>query len=54
MRMSGRLRSLILERAAADNLKECAVEQGMQTLRHGALAHVANGTTSVDEALRNT
>jgi len=54
MPMTSKLRSLILERADADTLKSCAIAEGMRPLRDGAFAHVARGTTSLDEALRNT
>ncbi len=54
MALNGRSRSLILEGATADALATCAIEQGMRTLRHNALAHVAAGVTSLEEALNNT
>jgi len=46
------LEPLILGRAPAGELKRAAVAQGMTTLARSALARVAAGETTVDEALR--
>jgi type IV pilus assembly protein PilB len=54
MGLNGQLRSLILERATAETLAACSIENGMKSLRHNALVHVAAGTTSLAEALENT
>jgi general secretion pathway protein E len=48
------LRSLIAERASPARLRAAARERGLQTLRDAALALVANGTTTLEEANRVT
>jgi type IV pilus assembly protein PilB len=54
LRLSASARSLILARSTAETLTACAAAEGMRTLRQSALQHVAAGTTSLEEALRNT
>jgi type IV pilus assembly protein PilB len=54
MTLGDELRSLILERSAAEAVHARAVAAGMRTLRQSALLHLARGTTSVEEVLRNT
>jgi type IV pilus assembly protein PilB len=46
------MRSMIAERAHADDLKKMAIAQGMLTLRQAGLTHVRMGSTSVEELLR--
>ena len=48
------LRSLIAERASPSRLREAAKQRGLQTLRDAALALVASGVTSLEEANRVT
>jgi general secretion pathway protein E len=48
------LRSLIAERASPARLRAAARERGLKTLRDAALALVASGTTTLEEANRVT
>jgi general secretion pathway protein E len=48
------VRQLILKRSSADIIKNCAVQQGMRTLREDGWRKVREGATSVSEVLRVT
>ncbi|MCY4643659.1 MAG: ATPase, T2SS/T4P/T4SS family [Bacteriovoracales bacterium] len=48
------IRKLIMKRASSDELKDCAIEEGMKTLRMAALMKVAQGLIPVEEALSNS
>jgi type IV pilus assembly protein PilB len=50
--ISEEIEGLIAERAHSEDIKKMAIAQGMLTLRQAGLAHVRQGTTSVDELLR--
>jgi type IV pilus assembly protein PilB len=52
MTMTDSVRRLILDRASHDDLRTCAREEGMRTLREHGLDKVRAGTTSVAEVLR--
>lgn len=52
MPVSDRLRDLILARASSYAIKECAIEQGMKTLRDDAMEKILLGSTSLEESLR--
>lgn len=52
MVMSDEIRSLVVERAAANVIKERAVSEGMITLRRDGWLRVVEGRTSVDEVMR--
>jgi len=52
MRISDDQRRLILGKASADELRECARREGMRTLREDGLEKVKRGMTSVAEVLR--
>jgi type IV pilus assembly protein PilB len=52
MSVSDELRRLILDKASADELRECARFEGMRTLREDGLEKVRRGVTSVGEVLR--
>ena len=52
--MDVELRSLIAERASPSQLRAAAKARGLQTLRDAALALVASGTTTLEEANRVT
>jgi type IV pilus assembly protein PilB len=52
MLISDAMRRLILEKASAERLRECAQEEGMRTLREDGLEKVKRGMTSVSEVLR--
>ncbi|MGQ0519730.1 MAG: GspE/PulE family protein [Actinomycetota bacterium] len=43
---------LIVDREHSEDIKKMAVAQGMLTLRQAGLAHVTQGTTSIEEILR--
>lgn len=48
------LKELILKHASADELKKQAIKDGMKTLRMSALTKVAQGLTTLDEAVMNS
>ena len=52
MPITDQLRRLILEKASADELRECARREGMRTLREDGLDKVRRGMTSLGEVLR--
>lgn len=52
MPVSDQIRDLILARASSYALKECAVEQGMKTLRDDAMEKILLGMTTLEESLR--
>jgi type IV pilus assembly protein PilB len=52
MTITDELRRLILDKASADELRECARREGMRTLREDGLEKVRRGVTSVGEVLR--
>jgi type IV pilus assembly protein PilB len=52
MVVSEEQRRLILEKASADVLRECARREGMRTLREDGLEKVKRGVTSLPEVLR--
>jgi type II secretory ATPase GspE/PulE/Tfp pilus assembly ATPase PilB-like protein len=52
MIVSDEIRSLIVSRAAAQDIRRLAVEQGMHTLRDDGLAKVRAGETTVLEIER--
>jgi type IV pilus assembly protein PilB len=54
MTITPQLRDLILQRASAIEIKRCAVEGGMLTLRRDALQKLKRGVTSVEEVLKET
>jgi type IV pilus assembly protein PilB len=52
MRVTARIRALVLARASAAEIQAAAVADGMQTLRENGLAKVLAGTTSFAELAR--
>ena len=48
------IRDLIMKRASAHLVKECAVKKGMRTLREDAVRKCCQGLTTLDEVLRVT
>ncbi|MBI2437306.1 MAG: type II/IV secretion system protein, partial [Lentisphaerae bacterium] len=48
------IRRLVVERAAANVIKQKGLEQGMQTLRDDGWVKVREGTTTIEEVLRVT
>jgi type IV pilus assembly protein PilB len=49
-----KVRELILRNASADDLKRQAIKDGMKTLRMCALTKVAQGLTTLEEAVSNS
>jgi type IV pilus assembly protein PilB len=49
-----KIRELILRNASADDLKKQAIRDGMKTLRMCALTKVAQGLTTLEEAVTNS
>ena len=54
MAITDELRSLILERAPAHELRKVATRQGMRSLREDGWRIVRDGRTTIDEVIRNT
>lgn len=52
--MTPTVKDLILRNASADELKRQGIRDGMKTLRMSALTKVAQGLTTLDEALTNS
>ena len=46
------LRNMIVERSSDDQIKSCAVMQGMKTLKMQGISQVLNGTTTLKDLLR--
>jgi type IV pilus assembly protein PilB len=54
MAITPKIRELILKNPSADDLKAQAIKDGMKTLRMCALTKVAQGLTTLEEALNNS
>lgn len=54
LEMSPGLRELVLKHASADEIKRQAIIEGMKTLRMSALTKVAEGATTLTEAVNNS
>tara|TARA_R110002072_G_scaffold288917_1_gene455543 strand:+ start:229685 stop:231358 length:1674 start_codon:yes stop_codon:yes gene_type:complete len=54
MAMSALLKDIILKHGSADDIKKQAIKDGMKTLRMSALTKVAQGLTTLDEAVMNS
>jgi type IV pilus assembly protein PilB len=54
MPMTPKVRELILKNASSDDLKRQAIRDGMKTLRMCALTKVAQGLTTLEEAIGNS
>ncbi|MCK4720474.1 hypothetical protein KAU08_07435, partial [bacterium] len=54
MRVSPKIRELILRDASTDDIRKQAVAEGMVTLEQSALLKVLRGITTIDEAMRIT
>lgn len=54
MVMDDELRALIMANASADELRKNAASKGMVTLREAGMAFVYDGTTTLDEVVRET
>jgi len=54
MEIDDELRTLVVKRASAAEIKKIAIQQGMHTLRMNALEKAARGLTTLEEVLRET
>jgi type IV pilus assembly protein PilB len=54
MTMSDVLRTLVMQRASAQELRRQALAEGMVSLRQAGLQRVADGVTSIEEVWRET
>jgi type IV pilus assembly protein PilB len=54
MIMNDKLRDLVMANASIDDLRSCAQSFGMVTLREAAMNFAAEGTTTLDEVVRET
>ena len=54
MPITGAIRELVLDRASTNELQQCAIEEGMLTLRMDGLRQVERGVTTIEEVLRET
>ena len=52
--MTPKVRELILRNASTDDIKRQAIRDGMKTLRMCALTKVAQGLTTIEEAVSNS
>jgi len=52
--MSPRIREIVLKNGSSDDIKATAIKEGMKTLRMCALTKVAQGLTTLEEALSNS
>jgi general secretion pathway protein E len=48
------LRKLIMKKKDGGELKQCAISEGMETLRHDGWRRVASGSTTIEEVVRVT
>lgn len=53
LKVSDRIRDLIVTKATAREIRDVAIEEGMQTMLEQACGLVADGVTTVDDVLRN-
>jgi type IV pilus assembly protein PilB len=54
LEMSGLIKEILLRHGSTDEIKRQAIKDGMKTLRMCALTKVAQGLTTVDEAVSNS
>ena len=54
LEVDDRIRELILDGASTTQVQEAAVENGMASLRENGLKAVFDGSTTVEELLRET
>lgn len=52
--MTGKVREIILKHGSTDDIKRQAIKDGMKTLRMCALTKVAQGLTTLEEAIANS
>jgi type IV pilus assembly protein PilB len=54
MRISPKIRNLILNNASSDNIARQAIKEGMKTLRDDGIDKIKNGVTTIEELMRET
>ena len=54
LEMSPAIKEILLRSGSADEIKRQAIKEGMKTLRMAALTKVAQGATTIDEAVSNS
>ena len=54
MQVTSRIKDLILKSPSSDEIKAQAIKEGMKTLRMSALTKVAQGLTTIEEAISNS
>ena len=54
MAVNSKIKNLVLKNSNADELKAQAIKDGMKSLRMSALTKVAQGLTTIEEALANS
>jgi len=54
MTMTDRLRELLSQRASTSAMRQIAREQGMRTMRESGLLKIYDGTTTIEEVVRET
>jgi type IV pilus assembly protein PilB len=54
LQVTPKVRELVLRNASADDIKRQAIRDGMKTLRMSALTKVAQGLTTIEEAVTNS
>jgi len=52
--MGKNIRKLVFENANEDEIRQCALDAGMVTLRDSGVRRVLDGTTTIEEILRST
>jgi len=54
MPISEELRQMILDRCSSSEIRSTAIREGMLTLRADGIVKLKNGTTSLEEVLKET
>ena len=54
MRITDRMRELIMEKASTQAMRDLAREEGMRTLRESGLLRIYDGQTTIEEVVRET
>ena len=54
MIMNNELRDMVMQNASVDDMRACAQKYGMVTLRDSGMAFAYEGTTTIDEVVRET
>jgi type IV pilus assembly protein PilB len=52
--INNQIRDLIMEQASASEVTECARKRGMRSLREGGLLGIYDGTSTIEEVVRET